>query len=69
VQQAYSQSKLELYGLFRALTAWTLYLVGAPNLVVEMDAAYVKKMINNPDMHPIMYSIDGFKESSSMISY
>ena len=50
VHSNYSQSKLELYGLFRALTAWKIYLVGAPNLVVEMDASYVKNMINNPDM-------------------
>ena len=34
------------------MTAWKLYLVGAPNRIVEMDAAYVKKMINNPDMQP-----------------
>ena len=52
VHQGYSQSKLELYGLFRALTAWKIYLVGAPNLIVEMDASYVKNMINNPDMQP-----------------
>jgi hypothetical protein len=31
VHQGYSQSKLELYGLFQALTAWKIYLVGAPN--------------------------------------
>jgi hypothetical protein len=29
-----------------------MYLVGAPNLVVKMDASYVKNMINNPDMQP-----------------
>jgi hypothetical protein len=69
VQQAYFQSKLELYGLFRALTAWKLYLVEAPNLVVEMDAAYVKKMINNPDMQPNnVLNQWFFKESSCMIS-
>ena len=51
-QSRYSQSKLELYGLFRALTEWKLYLVGAAKLVIEMDASYVKNMINNPDMQP-----------------
>ena len=50
VHSKYSQSKLELYGLFCALTAWKLYLVGAPNLVIEMDTSYVKNMINNLDM-------------------
>jgi RNase H-like domain found in reverse transcriptase len=52
VHQNYSQSKLDLYGLFRALTAWKIHLVGVINLVVEMDASYVKNMINNPDMQP-----------------
>ena len=29
-----------------------LYLIGVRNLVVEMDAAYIKGMINNPDLQP-----------------
>jgi len=46
----YGQSKLELYGLFRALKHYTLYLVGAPKLVVEVDASSIKGMLNNPDV-------------------
>ena len=45
----YGQSKLELYGLFRALKHYTLYLVGAPKLTVEVDASCIKGMLNNPD--------------------
>ena len=45
----YGQSKLELYGLFRALKHFTLYLVGAPKLIVEVDASSIKGMLNNPD--------------------
>lgn len=28
-----------------------LYLISVQKLIVEMDALYVKGMINNPDMH------------------
>ena len=51
-QATYSQPKVELYGLFRALHAMRLYLIGVKNLVIEMDAAYIKGMINNPDLQP-----------------
>lgn len=52
VQANYSQPKIELFGLFRALRAVRLYIVGVKNLVVEMDAAYIKGMLNNPDIQP-----------------
>ena len=52
VKSRYSQAKLELYGLFRALQAVRMFIFGATNLVVEMDAKYVKGMINNPDLQP-----------------
>ncbi|KZT35333.1 hypothetical protein SISSUDRAFT_959944, partial [Sistotremastrum suecicum HHB10207 ss-3] len=48
----YTQAKLELYGLFRALHSLKLYLVGIKDLVVEVDASYIKAMINNPDIAP-----------------
>lgn len=48
----YSQAKLELYGLFRALRATRLWTVGAPHFVVEVDALYIRGMINNPDIQP-----------------
>ncbi|KAJ3990719.1 hypothetical protein F5050DRAFT_1582526, partial [Lentinula boryana] len=51
-ESRYSQAKIELYGLFRAFHAMKLYLIGVQKLIVEMDASYVKGMINNPDMHP-----------------
>jgi transposase InsO family protein len=51
-ESRYSQPKLELYGLFRALRAWRLYLIGVKNLVVDMDAIAVKGIINKPDIHP-----------------
>ena len=52
VESRYSQAKLELYGLFRALRAVRVFIFGVVNLVVEMDAKYVKGMINNPDLQP-----------------
>ena len=51
-ESRYSQAKLELYGLFRALRATRLYLVGVRNLVVEVDASYIKGMLSNPDIQP-----------------
>ena len=51
-EQRYSQAKLELYGLFRALKAVKMHIVGLRNFVVEVDAKYIKGMINNPDIQP-----------------
>lgn len=48
----YSQPKLELYGLFRALRAFRLYLVGAKKLIVEVDAKYIRGMLKEPDLQP-----------------
>lgn len=48
----YSQPKLELYGLFRALRAYRLYLIGVKMLRVEVDAKYIKGMLNDPDLQP-----------------
>ncbi len=51
-ESRYSQPKLELYGLFRALRAYRLYLIGVQNLKVEVDAKYIKGMLNEPDLQP-----------------
>ena len=48
----YSQPKLELYGLFRALCALQVHLIGIRNLVVEMDAQFIRGMLCNPDIQP-----------------
>jgi hypothetical protein len=52
VESCYSQAKLELYGLFHALRAVRVYIFGITNLTVEVDAKYIKGMINNPDLQP-----------------
>ena len=52
VESRYSQAKLELYGLFRALRAVRIFVFGVINFTVEMDAKYVQGMINNPDLQP-----------------
>jgi len=49
VQSNYSQSKLELFGLFRALHAYRGYLQTAKKLTVEVDASCIKGMLKNPD--------------------
>ena len=51
-ESRYSQPKLELYGLFRALRAYRLYLIGVKVLKVEVDAKYIKGMLNEPDLQP-----------------
>lgn len=48
----FSQPKLELYGLYRALRSWKLYLIGVRNLIVEVDAKYIKGMLANLDIAP-----------------
>jgi hypothetical protein len=52
VESHYSQAKLELYGLFHALRAVRVHIFGITNLTVEVDAKYIKGMINNPDLQP-----------------
>jgi len=51
-ERRYSQAKLELFGLFWALRDVRLYIFGVKRLVVEVDARYIKGMINNPDLQP-----------------
>jgi len=51
-ESRYSQSKLELYGLFRALRAYRIWLVGLPVFSVEVDALYIQGMLNNLDIQP-----------------
>jgi hypothetical protein len=48
----YSQAKLELFGLYRALRHWRLYIIGVKKLIVEVDAKYIKGMLNEPDCSP-----------------
>ncbi|RXW16706.1 hypothetical protein EST38_g9147 [Candolleomyces aberdarensis] len=51
-ERRYSQAKIELFGLLRALKDVRIYIIGVSNLVVEVDARYIKGMINNPDIQP-----------------
>jgi hypothetical protein len=48
----YGQSKIELFGLYTALIAARFYIFGVKRLVVEVDAKYLKGMVNNPDRIP-----------------
>jgi hypothetical protein len=48
----FSQPKLELYGLYRALRSLKLYLIGVRNLIVEVDAKFIKGMLAHPDIAP-----------------
>lgn len=52
VESRYSQAKLELYGLYRALRAARLHIFGVQDLEVEVDAKYIKGMLNKPDIQP-----------------
>jgi hypothetical protein len=49
-ESQYSQAKLKLYGLFRTLRAYCIYIIGVKNLVVEVDAKYLKGMLNDLDI-------------------
>jgi hypothetical protein len=52
-KRRFLQPKLELYGLYRALHAYKMFLVGVCNLIVKVDARYIKGMLNNPDIAPL----------------
>src|SRR5260370_22409965 len=49
-ERHFSQPKLELYGLFHALRAYKIFIVKVRNLIVEVDARYIKEILNNPDI-------------------
>ena len=51
-ESRYSQAKLELYGLLRALRSTQLFTIGVKKFIVEMDAKFIKGMLNNPTLHP-----------------
>ena len=51
-ESRYSQPKLELFGLYRALRHWRLYIIGVKTLHVEVDAQHIKGMLNEPDLQP-----------------
>lgn len=51
-ESRYSQPKLELFGLYRALRHWRIYIIGVKKLVIEVDAKYIKGMLNDPDLQP-----------------
>ncbi|PIL31779.1 hypothetical protein GSI_06483 [Ganoderma sinense ZZ0214-1] len=51
-EQRFSQPKLEIYGLYRALRALRLWIIGVRQLVVEVDARYIQGMLANPDIMP-----------------
>jgi Integrase zinc binding domain/Integrase core domain/RNase H-like domain found in reverse transcriptase len=48
-ESRYGQPKIELYGLFRALRALEHLLWGI-NVLVEMDASFIKAMVNSPGL-------------------
>ncbi|THH10097.1 hypothetical protein EW146_g8481 [Bondarzewia mesenterica] len=48
----FSQPKLELYGLFRALRSLKLYLISIYNLIIEVDTHNIKGMLANSDLKP-----------------
>ena len=50
VEARYAQSKLEMFGLFRALREYRHHLMGVKNLIIEVDAASIPGMLNKPDV-------------------
>jgi len=52
VESGYSQAKLELHGLYRSLRAVRRFIYGVKDFEVEVDAKYIKGMLNNPDVQP-----------------
>ncbi|KAF8237065.1 hypothetical protein L208DRAFT_1053172, partial [Tricholoma matsutake] len=63
-ESQFSQVKLEIYGLYRALGVLRLYLTGVQNLIVEVDARYIKGMLANPDIAPMQCVSDRHHSAS-----
>jgi len=51
-KSCYSQAKIEIYSLWCSLQAYQLYIIGIRNLRVEINASYIKGMLNNLDIQP-----------------
>jgi hypothetical protein len=51
-ESKYSQPKVEIYGLYHVLHSLCLYLIAVWNLVVVVDARYIKGMLSSPDISP-----------------
>jgi hypothetical protein len=51
-ESKYSQLKVKIYSLYCVLRTLHLYLIRVQNLVVEVDARYIKGMLSNPDISP-----------------
>ena len=51
-QQQYGQTKLELYGLFRALRRFRSHITGVSKLIVETDASGIIGMLKKPEELP-----------------
>jgi RNase H-like domain found in reverse transcriptase len=51
-ESRFFQPKLELYGLYRSLQAQKLYLIDIQNLIVEVDAKFIKGMLAHLDVAP-----------------
>ena len=48
----FSQPKLELYGLYRALRALKVFIIGVRNLIVKVDCCSIKGMLEHPNLTP-----------------
>jgi hypothetical protein len=48
----FSKPKLEIYGLYQALKAYRMRVIGVRNLVIETDARYIKEMLAHLDILP-----------------
>ena len=48
----YSQVKLELYRLFHTLKSIKVWIISVKNFTIEVNAQYIKGMLNNLDIQP-----------------
>jgi len=51
-EAGFSQAKLEVYGLYCLIRTLKLHLIGLRNLIIEVDAKYIKGMLAHPDLIP-----------------
>ena len=51
-EACFSQPRLELYRLYRVLQVLCMYLLGIRNLIIKVNARYIKGMLQNPNIQP-----------------
>ena len=51
-ESRYPRPKLKLFRHYHAMHTWRIYLIRVKTFHFEVDAQYIKGMLNDPDLQP-----------------